>query len=104
MPKEDRLIERGREGSIRPRDPNLLLDAWRSQYDFRSHDIRQGHVASRSGQELARQFVEACDDLGFSYALTGLAAAWLLAPFAGYRLVTVYMRKSASERLLRRLK
>lgn len=102
--EEDHLIERDSEGSVRPPDPNLLLEAWQAQYDLRRHDIRQGHVAARSGEELARQVAEACQGLGFDYALTGLAAAWLLAPFAGYRLVTVYLRKSANDKLLQRLK
>lgn len=102
--EEDHLIERDSEGSVRPRDPNLLLEAWRAQYDLRRHDIRQGHVAARSGEELARQVAEACQGLGFDYAITGLAAAWLLAPFAGYRLVTFYLRKSPNDKLLQRLK
>jgi hypothetical protein len=102
--EEDHLIERDSEGSVRPRDPNLLLEAWQAQYDLRRHDIRQGHVAARSGEELARQVAEACQGLGFDYALTGMAAAWLLAPFAGYRLVTIYLRKSANDKLLQRLK
>ncbi len=102
--EEDHLIERDSQGSVRPRDPNLLLEAWRAQYDLRRHDIRQGHVAARSGEDLARQVADACQGLGFEYALTGLAAAWLLAPFAGYRLVTVYLRKSANDKLLQRLK
>jgi len=86
--EEDRLVERNGERCVRPRDANLLLEAWQTQYDLRRHDIRQGHVAARSGEELTREVTEACKGLGFDYALTGLAAAWLLAPFAGYRLVT----------------
>jgi hypothetical protein len=101
--EEDRLIERTPEGGVRPRDPNLILEAWQSQYDFRRHDIRQGHVPSHSGEELARKLVEACGALSIPYALTGLAAAWLLAPFAGYRLVTVYLRKPTGDKLLQRL-
>lgn len=102
--EEDRFIERGPDGAVRPRDPDLLLEAWKSQYDFRRHDIQEGHVTSRSGQELVERLVKACDDLDLSYALTGLAAAWLLAPFAGYRLVAVYMARMPSEQLLARLK
>lgn len=101
--EEDRLIERTAEGGVQPRDPNLMLEAWQSQYDFRRHDIRQGHVPSHSGEELARKLSEACGALSVPYALTGLAAAWLLAPFAGYRLVTVYLRKPAGDKLLQRL-
>lgn len=102
--EEDHLIERDAEGRVRPRDPNLLLQAWQAQYDLRRHDILQGHVAARSGEDLARQVAEACRGLGFDYALTGLAAGWLMAPFAGYRLVTVYLRKSPGDKLFQRLK
>ncbi len=102
--EEDHLIERDSHGSVRPRDPNLLLKAWQAQYDLRRHDTRHGHVAARSGEELTRQVAEACRELGLDYALTGLAAAWLLAPFAGYRLVTVYLRRSVNDKLLQRLK
>jgi hypothetical protein len=101
--EEDRLIERGADAGVRPRDPGLMLAAWQSQYDFRRHDIRQGHVPARSGEELARKVVAACEALAVPYALTGLAAAWSLAPFANYRLVTVYLRKAASDKLLQRL-
>ena len=102
--EEDRFIERDPDGAVRPRDPDLLLEAWKSQYDFKRHDVRKGHVTSRSGQELVQRLVNACNDLDSSYALTGLAAAWLLAPFAGYRLVVVYMGKTPSDQLLARLK
>jgi hypothetical protein len=101
--EEDRLVDRNGEGYVRPRDANLLLEAWQAQYDLRRHDIRQGHVAAHSGEELTQQVIEACKGLGFEYALTGLAAAWLLAPFTGYRLVTVYLGKAANERLFQRL-
>jgi DNA-binding Lrp family transcriptional regulator len=101
--EEDHLIERSKAG-VRPRDPGLLLDAWRVEYDFRRHEVRPGHVASRSGEELARRVVETCEDLRIPYALTGLAAAWLLAPFAGFRLVTVYLQQPPSDKLLQRLK
>ncbi len=102
--EDDRLIERDDDRAVRPRDPSLLLDAWQSQYDFRRHEIREGHVSARSGQELVQRVVDACDEVGCSYALTGLAAAWLLAPFAGYRLVAVYLKKAPSEKLLSKLK
>lgn len=102
--EEDRLIERDPVGRVRPRDPNLLLEAWQAQYDLRRHDIRRGHVAARSGEELARRVAEACRGLGLDYALTGPAAAWLMAPFAGYRLVTVYLHRRANEKLLQQLK
>lgn len=102
--EHDVLIERNPQGAMRPKEPELLLEAWKSEYDFRGHDIREGHVTAKTGEELAKRVMDACKDLGFASALTGLAAAWLLAPFAGYRLVAAYIDKPASERLLQRLK
>jgi Transcriptional regulator, AbiEi antitoxin, Type IV TA system len=102
--EEDRLIERDDGRAVRPRDPGLLLDAWQAQYDFRRHDVREGHISVRSGEELVQRVVDVCDEVRCAYALTGLAAAWLLAPFASYRLVAVYIKKSPSEKLLSKLK
>ncbi|MBK9117995.1 MAG: hypothetical protein IPM18_00080 [Phycisphaerales bacterium] len=102
--EQDVLIERNPDGAMRPKEPQLLLDAWKGEYDFRDHDIREGHVTAKTGEELAKRVMDACKSLGYSSTLTGLAAAWLLAPFAGYRLVAVYINKLASERLLQRLK
>jgi hypothetical protein len=102
--EQDRLIERDENRAVRPRDPDILLDAWQAQYDFRRHEIREGHVSVRSGEELVRRVIEACDETRFRYALTGLAAAWLLAPYAGYRLVAVYITKAPSNKLLSTLK
>jgi hypothetical protein len=101
--EDEHLVERTREGGVRPRDPNLMLDTWQSEYDVRRHDIQQGHVPVHSGEELTGKLVEACEALAVPYALTGLPAAWLLAPFAGYRLVTVYLGRPASDELLQRL-
>lgn len=102
--EEDRLVERSEDGAIRPRDPELLLEAWQAEYDIRRHDIRMGHVPAQTGDELVRRLVEVVGELSIPYALTGLAAAWLLAPFAAYRLVTLYLRKPPSDKLLQRLK
>lgn len=68
----------------------------------RHHDIRQGHVPARSGEELAQTVVEAFGGLSVPCALTGLAATWVL-PFAGDRLVTVSLRRPAGNKLLERL-
>lgn len=48
---EEELLER--DGPLlRPRDPDLLLDAWAEEYCFDRHDIQTGHLIS-SGLELA---------------------------------------------------
>ena len=100
----ERLIDRNDGRAVRPRDPQLLLDAWQARYDFEKHDVMRGHVSARSGEELADRVASVCDDRGVPYAMTGLAAAWRLAPFAGYRLVSVYIKKRLDDSVLSSLK
>ncbi len=102
--ESERLIERNADRAVRPRDAHLLLDAWRNRYDFAAHKIVRGHVSARSGEELATRLSSVLEDSEHRYALTGLAAAWLIAPFASYRLVAVYLDASPSEDLLEELK
>jgi hypothetical protein len=85
----DRLLER--DGArLRPYDPDLLLDAWADNYRFDRHDIITGHL-SGSGLELARELHASLDAEALEHAFTGLPAAWVLDPFARFRLVSVYV-------------
>ncbi len=102
--ESERLIERNADRAVRPRDAHLLLDAWQNRYDFAAHTIVRGHVSVRSGEELASRISGVLEGSEHRYALTGLAAAWLMAPFASYRLVSVYLDVSPSEELLAALK
>lgn len=81
---------RGRGARWSVTDPDLLLDAWDAAYDFGAHTIRRGHVPASAGERLTRDLARRFDGAGVAYAATGLAAAWLLEPFATYRLVTMY--------------
>jgi hypothetical protein len=85
----DLLLET-RDGHVRPSDPSLLLDAWSDEYRFERHDVIVGH-ASGAGIELARQLHHRLDEGDVAHAFTGLPAAWLLEPFARFRLNTVYV-------------
>lgn len=101
--EEDDLIVREPEGTIRVRDPDLLLDAWREDYDFTKHHILRGHVPARSGHALLRQMVDELGQRDTRYAATGLAGAWLIDRFAGFRLVTLYLAEAPDSELLERL-
>ena len=81
----------GRATQVRVADFDLLLDAWRQASDFSTHEVRKGHIPSRSGMELLRRVAGTFEHRDVAYAATGLASAWLLAPFATFRLVTVYL-------------
>ena len=97
---EDRLIVRTDGGAVRPRDPDLLLDAWQEVYDFTKHHVIRGHVAARSGDALLRQVVAALNRESVPYAATGLAAAWSLGHFAAFRTATVYLQRELSPDLV----
>lgn len=101
--EEDDLIVREPEGTIRVRDPDLLLDAWREDYDFTKHHVLRGHVPARSGDALLRQMVDELGQWDGRYAATGLAGAWLINRFAGFRLVTLYLAEAPDSGLLERL-
>ncbi len=85
---EQLLARRGDE--LRPADPNLLLDAWAEDYRFDRHEVVLGHH-SGSGIELARELSTKLTDVDIDHAVTGLPAAWLLDPFARFRLVSIYV-------------
>lgn len=85
----DELLDRDRR-SLRPRNPELLLDAWAADYRFDRHDLVLGHTTG-TGIALARELKERLSDAGIRAAFTGLAAAWALEPFARFRLVSVYV-------------
>lgn len=82
--------------AVRPRDPHLLLDAWRDAYDFDRHRILKGHVPARAGDELLQRLAKQLSREKFTYAATGLGAAWLSTSFAAFRLVTLYVSSMPS--------
>ena len=98
--EDDGLIVRDVSGAIKPRDPDLFLDAWREAYDFSKHHSIRGHLAARTGDALLRQLAGAMEQASVPYAATGLAAAWLLDRFAGFRTVTLYLAQEPSPELL----
>jgi hypothetical protein len=90
--QQAKLLESDPKGRVRPRDPDLLLDAWHSVYDFGRHDVLKGHIAARSGSELLQRMSTELRRHNIDHAATGLGAAWLLTHFASFRITTVYLR------------
>lgn len=90
-------------GGIRPRDPGLLLDAWREAFQFDRQRILRGHVTARSGEELLQRVAKTCHSEKLNYAVTGLSAAWLYSHFAAFRLVTVYLEAMPTRHFLNEL-
>ena len=98
--EEEGLIVRNDAAAVRPRDPDLLLDAWQEVHDFSKHHMVRGHVATRSGDALLRELVAVLDRASVPYAATGLAAAWSLGRYAGFRTASVYLRQEPSPELI----
>jgi hypothetical protein len=73
-----------------------MLDAWHEDYDFSKHYILRGHVAARSSDVILRGLSEQFKRDKLEHAATGLAAAWLMDHFAGYRLVVIYVAQIPS--------
>lgn len=101
--ESDELIIRDPDGRIRARDPNLLLDAWAESYGFAKHRIFRGHVPARTAEAQLRAMTEILAKKREPHAATGLAAAWLLDRFAGFRIVTIYLASEPEAPLLERL-
>jgi len=100
---EEHYIDVNEERAVRPHDPNLLLDAWQSAYDFNRHRIIKGHVPARSGEELLQRVVKEIVHEKLESAVTGLSAAWLYTSFAAFRLATVYLSSMPSRSLLKEM-
>jgi hypothetical protein len=89
--EEQRLVSRDSAGAVKIADHDALLDAWREAYDFSKHHIVRGHIAARSSDEILRRVSAQLKRGKLEHAVTGLAGAWLLNQFAGFRLVVFYV-------------
>lgn len=101
--ERDALVTRDGSGAVKVRDPDLLLDAWKEEYDFSKHRTLKGHVPARSGQELLNSLATRLSEAGIPYAATGLSAAWALTRYAGFRIVSIYVDAPAADHALRHL-
>lgn len=97
------LLIRDSVNRVRPKDPNILLNAWHEKYDFSKHQIIKGFIAERTSSGVLSNLAEVFERYDLYYALTGLSAAWVLSKFATFRTSTVYLREVPSEDILRKL-
>jgi hypothetical protein len=91
------------DGRVRPRSPDLLLEAWRDAYDFESHRIVKGHVAARSGIELLERLASLLAPEQVGWAATGLGAAWYYTGYTMFRLTSLYLAVEPSRALLQKI-
>ena len=101
--EEQRLIVREEGGAVKIADYAVMLDAWREAYDFSKHHTVRGHIAARSSDEVVRLLAGQLKHDKVAYAVTGLAGAWLLNQFAGFRLTTVYVGQMPSAETLQQI-
>lgn len=99
------LLTRNKESNaVHSENPGLLLDAWAENYQFDKHLIIPGFSAQRTGEATMRFVGERLENNKVEYAATGLAGAWLLTHFAGFRTATFYLKDIPSTSLLKELK
>ncbi|MFB6356883.1 MAG: hypothetical protein ABEJ65_10260 [bacterium] len=89
MEEEDLVVKDS--GGVRVRDPDLLLDAWREEYNFTSHEIIKGTVPAKSGKDAMKQVVTLFEKQNYEYAATGLVAGWCYTKFADFRTASFYV-------------
>jgi hypothetical protein len=94
--EQEQLVAREPSGAVRVADFDAMLEAWREAYDFSKHHIVRGHIAARSSDEVLRQVAAQLKRDKIEHAATGLAGAWLLNQFAGFRLVVLYVAQLPS--------
>lgn len=97
------LLVRNSAGGVKPKDPDILLDAWHEKYDFLKHRIIKGHIAERTSDLVLSRLTTFFEIGETDYALTGLSAAWILSHFATFRTSTIYLRHFPSESELKAL-
>ena len=87
--EDDELLVR-RGSTLRPKKPELLLDAWAEKYHLDRHDLVNGHL-SGSGTDLAMSLADKLQSAGIRHGFTGLPAAWAYSKHARFRLCSVYV-------------
>lgn len=97
---EEDLLVSNQQGAVRPRDPNLLLDAWHEAYRFNHHRTLRGHVPVRTGVEMLRHVQQRLSASALEWGVTGLGAAWLYCHFATFRTTAVYLSELPTQKLL----
>jgi hypothetical protein len=97
------LVGRKNDRSVRVLNPDLLLDSWREAYDFKKHRIFKGYIAERSSNKNLKKLSSFFVKNEIVHAATGLGAAWLYTRYAGFRIVTFYVKSLPSVDFLKKV-
>ena len=101
--EHESYVVRDAKGSLRVRDPALLLDAWHAEYRFDRHTLIPGLVADRSGDALTRFVGDTLAAEDVEHAATGFSAAWRLTPFSSFRVATYFIAAPLTEQVRTKL-
>ena len=101
--EKEGLVSREKDGSIVVPYPNILLDSWREEYNFKKNRIIKGHIAARSSNEILQKISDLLMKESINHAATGLSGAWLYSKFASFRIVTFYIDEQLSNGLIKML-
>lgn len=101
--RQEQYVEVNEADGVRPRDADVLLDAWRDAYDFHQHRVLRGHVPARSGEELLHGTADCLSQMKIPFVATGLGAAWLISRFASFRLTTFFLEAIPTDAQLEQL-
>ena len=93
------LLTRLDDGRLAVPEPALLLEAWADGNAFR-HEVIEGHLPGRAGEERAGRLGRALAEDGMEHAFTGLPAGWAYTRFAGFRSISCYVRALPEAALL----
>ena len=75
--------------------PGDLLDEWAKAYNYRRSQI-QAYYSLAEPAEVEGSLAEACERLGFPYALTSFSGAIRLAPMVRYNRTSAYVQGDLS--------
>jgi hypothetical protein len=78
------------EGGVRLAQPEAILQAWATAYDYKQNRVFQYYTLDEIGQA-ETSIAEWCRESGVAYALTGFSGARLLAPRVRYNRATIYV-------------
>lgn len=95
-------VAREKDRSIRLQDPGRLLRDWAENWSIERNKVSRYFSFGRDSKDLISAIAKACQEQGIEYALTGIAGAYLVAPFVRTDEVWAYVRAGA-DRLVRAL-
>ena len=93
---EDREWLQQREDGFGLTRPDRLLDEWSENYNYRKNETRD-YYSMDAASQVETKLASMCEELGLTYAVAGLSAAWRLAPHVRYQRAMAYVPEVSDE-------